>query len=111
VQRDVTETVTTLAHLVRFIIADLADPRSVPHELATIVPKLGSVPVQPIIEGEQREYGMFRDLRKYSWVRAPYHYQDLDGQLPQLDEMVIAPAEAQAKQLTAARIQRESAPE
>jgi uncharacterized protein YjbI with pentapeptide repeats len=110
-ERDVTETVTTLAYVVRFIIADLTGPKSVPHELATVIPQLGSVPVQPIIEGEEREYGMFRDLRKYSWVRAPYHYQDLDGLLPQLNEMVIAPAEAQAKQLTAARIQRESAPE
>jgi hypothetical protein len=30
--------VSTLAHLARFIIADLTDPSSIPYELATVVP-------------------------------------------------------------------------
>jgi hypothetical protein len=38
VSQDLTATVSTLAHLARFIIADITDPSSIPHELATVVP-------------------------------------------------------------------------
>jgi hypothetical protein len=36
--KDLTGTVTTLANIVRFIVADGTGPKSIPHELATIVP-------------------------------------------------------------------------
>lgn len=50
--KDLTGTVSTLANMARFIIADLTDPSSVPHELATVVPST-VVPVQPILLEEQ----------------------------------------------------------
>ncbi len=65
--RDVTETVRTLAHLARFIIADLTDPSSIPLELETIVPLL-EVPVQPLVLETKREFSMFDGLKKYQWV-------------------------------------------
>ena len=48
--RNFTETVLTLAHLARFIVADITEPRSVPQELQSIVSNLRSVPVQPLLQ-------------------------------------------------------------
>jgi uncharacterized protein YjbI with pentapeptide repeats len=97
--RDLTGTVTTLANLARFVIADLTDPSSVPHELATIIPGI-VVPVQAILLNGQREYAMFADLKKrYHWVLDPYRYDNQDSLIANLDANVIGPAEAKAKEL------------
>lgn len=66
--RDVTETIITLASLSKFIVADISAPRSIPQELASTVPHLPSVPVQPILESNDQEYGMFEHFKSYPWV-------------------------------------------
>jgi uncharacterized protein YjbI with pentapeptide repeats len=97
--KDLTGTVSTLANMARFIIADLTDPSSVPHELATVVPGT-VVPVQTIILKGQREYAMFVDLkRRYHWVLKPYRYKSKELLIDQLSQRVVAPAEAKAKAL------------
>jgi len=97
--KDFTGTITTLANMARFIIADLTDPASVPHELAMIVPTT-VVPVQSILLQGQREYAMFRDLKtRYHWALEPFIYESESLLLAQLDEKVIAPAEAKAREL------------
>jgi hypothetical protein len=46
--QDLTATVSTLAHLARFIIADLSDPSSIPIRAGDVVPTT-PIPVQPIL--------------------------------------------------------------
>jgi uncharacterized protein YjbI with pentapeptide repeats len=91
--RDMTETVATLAHMARFVIAEITDPRSIPQELQAIVPNLPSVPIQPLLLGTEREYDMFDHFRKYPWVLATYHYDSPATLLATLQDRVIAPAE------------------
>lgn len=97
--RDLTETITALAHMSRFIIADITEPRSIPQELEAIVPHLTSVPVCPIIDASATEYGMFEHFRHYPWVLQIYHYQSLAELLASLKEHVIDPAEDKAREL------------
>jgi len=96
--RDITETVSLLARMARFIIADLTDPSSIPKELEAIVPNL-AVPVQPLLEGASRPYSMFKDYWKYEWVLPVYRYEGLEPLLATLAEKVIAPAEGKVKVL------------
>ena len=74
--RNTTETVRLLAHLARFVIADLTSPMSVPHELASFVPDV-RVPVVPLILAGSRPYSMFADLHSYPWVLPLHEYRDL----------------------------------
>ncbi|GLS17002.1 hypothetical protein GCM10007874_00170 [Labrys miyagiensis] len=96
--RDITETVSLLARMSRFIIADLTDPSSIPKELEAIVPHL-AVPVQPLLEGSCRPYAMFQDYWKYDWMLPVYRYEGLEPLLAMLGKKVIAPAERKVKAL------------
>ena len=101
-RQNITETVTLLARMARFIIADLTDPSSIPKELDAIVPHL-AVPVQPLLEGASRPYAMFKDYWKYDWVLPVYQYEGLEPLLATLAEKVIAPAEGKVKALAERR--------
>lgn len=90
--RNLTETVSTLAHLARFVIADLTDPKSIPQELQRIVLLLPSVPVQPVILDSQEEYSMFGDFFDYPWVLPPFRYRNTKHLIASLEKKVIAPA-------------------
>ncbi len=98
--RDLTETISTLAHMARFIIADLTAARSIPQELQAIVPNLPSVPVQPLLLASEYEYGMFEHFERYPWVLKVYRYEDPHEVLASLEAKVISPAETKARELS-----------
>ena len=98
--RDITDTVSTLAHMAKFVIADITDAKSIPQELMAIVPALPSVPVQPVLLASQREYGMFEHFKRFPWVLRPYLYKNQDRLLAALNEKVIGPAETKAREQT-----------
>lgn len=93
--KDVTGTVETLARMARYIIADLTDPSSIPHELATIVPFLRTTPVLPIRLAGSGGYGMFRDYSAYPWVLPISEYDD-GPTLIQALPAILEPADAMA---------------
>lgn len=100
--RDLTETVSTLAHIACFAIVDITDPKSIPQELQKIVPNLPSLRVRPIILEGQHEYGvngMFKDFAGYPWVLLPFRYRDTDHLLQSMEEHVIRPALQKAKEI------------
>ena len=101
--QDLTTTVSTLAHLSRFIIADLTDPSSIPYELA--VHATTPVPIQPILLSGNAEFAMFVDLRRrYGWVLPTQAYDDLRQLIAELGERVIRPAEDKVAQLRATTV-------
>jgi uncharacterized protein YjbI with pentapeptide repeats len=95
--RDITETVSLLARMARFIVADITDARSIPQELAVIVPDLPSVPVQPLLLEGSAEYGMFEHFKCFPWVLETYKYPSSERLIASLGERVIGPAEQYAQ--------------
>jgi hypothetical protein len=99
-RQNITETVTLLARMARFIIADLTDPSSIPQELQAIIPSV-RVPVQPLLLEGSSLYSMFKDFdpQDFHWVLPVYRYKEPKQLLATLAENVIAPAEGKAKAL------------
>jgi len=97
--RDLTETVQTLAHMAKLVIADITDAKSIPQELRAIVPNLPSLPVQPIILDSQYEYAMFKDFAGYLSVDVPFRYRDIDHLLANLEDQIITPATKKAQEI------------
>ncbi len=89
--RDLTETISMLAHMSRFVIADLTDARSIPQELKSIVPHLPSVPVQPLLLESQRGYAMFEHFERFPWVRPTYYYKNTEHLLTTLEHQILEP--------------------
>jgi len=84
--RNTDETITLLARMARFVIADISDAKSVLQELR----------VQPVIVASQEEPGMFDFYRHFSWF-LPVHRYDTPAQLlTELSDRVIKPSEAKA---------------
>jgi hypothetical protein len=94
--RDLTETVSTIAHLSRFIVADISEPRCVPHELASIAKNLLSVPIVPLLRNGEDPYGMFNDIARLPNLLAIHKYESASD----IDILgLVAMAESKVKAL------------
>jgi uncharacterized protein YjbI with pentapeptide repeats len=93
------ETVTLLARMARFVIADLSDAKSVLLELQAIVPSSPKLAVQPVIIATQDEPGMFDSIEIYRSVLKTHCYNGLEQLKADLDENVIRPIEAKVVEL------------
>jgi hypothetical protein len=97
--RDIMETISTLAHMARFIIADITDAKSISAELQCIVTNLPSVPIMPLVLRSDRGYALFEHMRSYNSVLEPYYYESQAELIASLGKRVIAPAEAKVEEL------------
>ncbi len=90
------ETVSILAGMARFVIADLTDAKTVLQELREIVPSSPSLPVQPLLLDSQNEPGMLDSFKPYPWFMDVHRYESADSLLARLAE-VTAPAVEMSK--------------
>src|SRR5262249_5703908 len=96
---DVSDTITLLARMARFVIADLTDPQSVQQELSLIAPQV-MVPIRPIILAGHAPWSMFPDLQRRSKGLLPIHeYRDVEHLVQGLENDIIAPVEAKRAEL------------
>ena len=92
-QRNLTETVMTLAGLSSFVIADLSGP-SVPQELDATVKAL-RIPYIPIIEKGRTVFALVKDFVELDYFfYPPIEFDSIEGLLAQLPDKAIAPAKA-----------------
>jgi len=101
--RNTTETISTLAHLARFVIADITEAKSIPQELQRIVPSLPSVPIIPLLQSGDKEYGMFDDFRDYPWVLSLQEYKTWFELKKFLLDRIINVAEEKVEELISRR--------
>ncbi len=97
--KDTHETITTLARLARFAIADITEAKSIPQELVSIVEALPSLAIQPLLQRDSQPWGMYDHIKRYPWVLSIHRYIDLPDLLASLEERVIDPAEHKAMDL------------
>jgi hypothetical protein len=103
--RNITETISTLTHLARFVIADLTEARDL-RKLRAVVPE-AAVPIQTLLQVSEvpstEQYKILADIARYPWVLPLVEYATPDQLITHLKERVIEPAEEKVKELEKVR--------
>ena len=98
--RNIIETVGALAHLARFVIADVTEAKMVIDELHDILPVLPSLPVKPILHrGSELHPSVVELSIKHSSLLSLYQYDNSASLLAALPLEIIAPAEKKATEI------------
>ncbi|NJL40555.1 MAG: pentapeptide repeat-containing protein [Leptolyngbyaceae cyanobacterium SM1_4_3] len=108
--RNILESVSTIAHLSRFVIADITEPQAIPGELTHIVKNV-RVPILPIFQPKfdentksvTNEWGMFWDLAEEDHVLGIYDYPDLATLLANFKRDILTPAEEEVEKISIRR--------
>ena len=93
------ETLMTLAHMSRFVIADLTEAKAVLQELTKIVDNLRSLPIKLIIHESGELPSMSDSFLVAESVLEPYVYRSREALLEAIGPEIIEPANARAAQL------------
>lgn len=94
------ETVSTLAHMAKFVVADVTDPKIVLQELPHIVSSV-AVPVLPLLEKGSKEPITLSDLRvNHLSLLDTCRYEDIDDLIQSFDEKVIDPLKTKGEELS-----------
>ena len=97
--RDFTETVSTLAHMACFVIADMTDAKIVLEEVPHIVRNI-AVPLVPLLlKGKKEPVTLYNLRRNHRSVLPTLRYTNSDDLLASLKEKVIVPAQAKIEKL------------
>jgi uncharacterized protein YjbI with pentapeptide repeats len=76
--QDLNATVSQLARLSRFVVADLTGAASIRQVLVHTVPQVPSVVWQPLVQADGTDPVPFEELQSFPWVLSPYRYGDVD---------------------------------
>ena len=91
--RTTEETITLIARLARFVIADITDPRSIIQEISSITKEVPSVPIKPIMLVGCEPWGMYDHPQRYPWLLPLYEYRSIENLIASFDESVLSPLE------------------
>jgi uncharacterized protein YjbI with pentapeptide repeats len=92
IDRNITETVKTLAGISYFVIADVTSPKSSPLELQAIIPDY-QIPVVPIIQKRELPFSMINDLKtQHIGLLDPLTYSSEEELIKVLKSAIIDPA-------------------
>lgn len=94
-----TETISCLAKMARFVIADLTNAKSIFGQLQQLFSEQQQVPVQPLLATSSGEDAFVEDAQLYPNVLPTYRYQNLEHLNVSLADKLIAILEAKANEL------------
>lgn len=96
--RTTQETITLIARLARFVIADITDPKSIIQEISAMTNELRCVPIKPILLTGHEPWGMYDHPRRCPWLLPIYEYRSTESLIASFKENVLDPLEGWLKE-------------